>query len=999
MDATALTATADMKAALDSVDNMRALGIDTTKYVGLDSAYQTAVATKVLALRPLDLTTTTDLTDTKYTTSAQIKTAYDAEVLVQALKQVNDATTVGATETAIENNAASLGLDKTLYNTLGVTFKTNVASAIFNAKAIQPSGQYASAATVKTAFVNAVATQGPIAIQAGLTAVNAVTIAGTVATTTEQATMETAIEANGTVLGLSIQVVNGNVAASDYANLSAADKLVVAKAVLEGKGTGYISKDAVKTTFDNAVATQKAAEITAALAVAMTAVNGATTDTTMQTALENNAASLGLATGTKSVYSTLGVDYKTQVGQMVYDAKILKTGGIYTSATDVKTDFDNAVAQRKTVQDGQARMAALTAVNSAKTIPIHGTLNDPVNATAIGIVVSGNTSQYATLRSAFQTAVDNAVVAPIIASTPILYPTVDDIKTAFNNAVTAQLVAQTNEDAAINAINAVTVINTVVPTTAEQTAMKTALEANAGVLKLGVSGKLDDYNALSSVSKIIVANAVITSRTAETGYVFAKETGATDIKTSFNNAVATEKGNQTISFNGVNSAATVADMTAAITGTNAATLALDLTAYNTLSLTYKNDVAQTMLTIKASNGGAFATIGAVQTAFNNAVTAKTGTQTAVAAAVTAVNGATTTSMRNVLETNAQTLGFDLTAYNLLSDAAKTGVGSTVFTARPATVGYASSLEIKGQFDAAVAAGELQTVSIARAAINGATSITSMRAALESTTPANATLLGLDTTSLTSYNGLSTTAKAYVAQSLLDGKIGQTGGQYQTAVAINNVFMAAVVDVTAPVNLTNVLYDNGLIENTSDDTITLTFSRDVKEVGSAADYKVEVDTTGTSFTSPLTLSAASDYTVVDGAADTVVIDLTSAGQAKIKNVTVGAIKVTVINPSNVAPTVGTAVGTDLTVDAAALNPGPAAPLTVGKTDETASGLNDGTLTGVAAGEEYQVNATGAWIAITGTTVSSLAPGSYTVRVAATATNSAGTATAALVIAGL
>ncbi|SCZ76046.1 S-layer homology domain-containing protein [Acidaminobacter hydrogenoformans] len=82
-------------------------------------------------------------------------------------------------------------------------------------------------------------------------------------------------------------------------------------------------------------------------------------------------------------------------------------------------------------------------------------------------------------------------------------------------------------------------------------------------------------------------------------------------------------------------------------------------------------------------------------------------------------------------------------------------------------------------------------------------------------------------------------------------------------------------------------------------------------------------------------------------------------------------------------------------------GPAAPTGVGKTDETVAGANDGTLTGVAPGQEYQVNGTGGWIKITGNTVTGLAPGSYTVRVAKVTSKTyieeAGTPTEPIIIA--
>ncbi|MBO9597722.1 MAG: S-layer homology domain-containing protein [Cohnella sp.] len=61
--------------------------------------------------------------------------------------------------------------------------------------------------------------------------------------------------------------------------------------------------------------------------------------------------------------------------------------------------------------------------------------------------------------------------------------------------------------------------------------------------------------------------------------------------------------------------------------------------------------------------------------------------------------------------------------------------------------------------------------------------------------------------------------------------------------------------------------------------------------------------------------------------------------------------------------------------------PATP-TAGKTDETAIGGNNGTLTSVTTAMEYKKGATGSWTEIAGTRVTGLAPDTYYVRVKAT-----------------
>ena len=77
-------------------------------------------------------------------------------------------------------------------------------------------------------------------------------------------------------------------------------------------------------------------------------------------------------------------------------------------------------------------------------------------------------------------------------------------------------------------------------------------------------------------------------------------------------------------------------------------------------------------------------------------------------------------------------------------------------------------------------------------------------------------------------------------------------------------------------------------------------------------------------------------------------------------------------------------------------GPAAPTGITTTNETSPGAMDGTLTGTREGQEYQLNGTGDWIAIDSTSVTGLAPGSYTVRWAETIIEYAGSATEPLII---
>jgi hypothetical protein len=121
-------------------------------------------------------------------------------------------------------------------------------------------------------------------------------------------------------------------------------------------------------------------------------------------------------------------------------------------------------------------------------------------------------------------------------------------------------------------------------------------------------------------------------------------------------------------------------------------------------------------------------------------------------ALAAVNAATTVpEMRAAIEN--PLLGLDLTEYNALSEAAKNDVAQQLLDNRPA-LGYPSVASVQAALDQAVN----QVVGLA--AVNAATTVPEMRAAIENP------LLGLD---LTEYNTLSETAKNDVAQQLLDDR--------------------------------------------------------------------------------------------------------------------------------------------------------------------------------------------------------------------------------------
>ena len=71
--------------------------------------------------------------------------------------------------------------------------------------------------------------------------------------------------------------------------------------------------------------------------------------------------------------------------------------------------------------------------------------------------------------------------------------------------------------------------------------------------------------------------------------------------------------------------------------------------------------------------------------------------------------------------------------------------------------------------------------------------------------------------------------------------------------------------------------------------------------------------------------------------------------------------------------------------------------VDHTDETISGKNDGTITGVTTAMEYSTDGGETWTPVTGETITGLAPGTYQVRYAATENSSASPATTVVIVA--
>lgn len=762
-------------------------------YMLLDASYQAAVAKAVITTMPATTVGTT--TTYAYANAGAIKSAFDTAVAVQKAKESNDlianvnaCTSASGVQAILDaaNQAKLLGLDTTDYVTLSSTAKAAVAQTILDGMSIQPNGSYADANAINGAFKSAVAAQKTQAVAAAIAAINKVTVANAAApTTTEGTNMEAALETNALVLGLNVAATP--LPASDYANLALADKVNVGIAVLTSRPTaGFTTAADVKTAFDAAVATEKTTETQAALKIAVTAVNTASTATDMQTAIVNNASALGLSLTTNpdttpADYSLLTATNKTAVAQKMLDDRAVQNNLQYANAGAILTEFNAAVTYYKQVQGGGLTAAALSAVNAATVATMQAVLEG--NASTLGLAVGSATSptDYYNLRADFQAAVAKAVftLKPTAG-----YATSADVKSAFDTAVTAQKAAQLAQDVSIKAVNAV-VMAAATPTDSEGSAMQTVLVADAQSLNLAIATG-SDFDALSTGAKLQVAKGVLTARY---GAVNNKFASAADIKTAFDAAVSTAKATQITAVNAIN-AATVTTMQSQLEA-NAVILSLDLTDYSNFTLGQKQQIAEAVLNGKSSvPGGKYQNAAGIKTVFTNAVANMMSGGHDTAAAVAAVNSATAQTIQTVLVSNADVLGIDVSSTSnyskLVSDTDRASVAAAVLAAKPAN-NYATAGDVQTAFNNAVALNM----------VNKATTVSAMKAALTNLSAE----LAIDFTSLSADN------QTAAATAVLNGKAVQAGGIYGNVAALKVVYNnAAFGDSIAPVLTSFVLND-------------------------------------------------------------------------------------------------------------------------------------------------------------------------------------------------
>jgi len=139
----------------------------------------------------------------------------------------------------------------------------------------------------------------------------------------------------------------------------------------------------------------------------------------------------------------------------------------------------------------------------------------------------------------------------------------------------------------------------------------------------------------------------------------------------------------------------------------------------------------------------------------------------------------------------------------------------------------------------------------------------------------------------------------------------------------------------------------------------------------------VDTTFTNAATP----SAGTGTVTYGSSNTGVATVNGSGVVTIGGV--GSATITASIPADATYTSATASYT-VTVNKGS-QPAPAG---IGKTDETATGANDGTITGVTTAMEYKLGTDVLYTPVTAMPITGLAPGTYQVRYAGTADYNAG-----------
>ncbi len=711
------TDAAEIEAALEA----GALALTLGDYAGWSDADQDAVSAYVLQVRPL----------LGFADKAAIQTAFDAGIGTrEAVAAVNNAADAAAAKAALED--AALGLTLGVYTSWKAADKEAVAAAVYMAT---PGMGYADQAAVQSAFNTAVNDRQPIAAvniasseeaiktalenatlalvqgaYASWTAADKAAVTGAVydARPTDGFVDKAAVQsAFNTAIADRLEIASVNTAAdvteiksaledtdlgldlSVYDGLLLADQWLVSDHVFTNRpATGFVDLNAVQLALDSAISAD----------ATMAAVNLASTEAEMETALENT--NLGLTYG---AYSGWKQADQTAVAAAVLDVRV-STG--YANVAAVQAAFDNAVADRApvaAVNNATTTAAVKTALEDALLALTLGDYEDwtpsdqsAVAAAVLGALPLGGYADEAAIQAVFNSAVtarEKVAAVNIAGTTAAAQTALEDgglgltlgaytgwsiaDKAAVAAAVRAarptdgyvdQAAVQTAFSAALTARTAISAVN--LAADAEET--EAALEDAALGLTLG------DYSSWSIADQAAVAEAVLGDRPTD-GYA-----DLDAIQSAFDTAADARK-----LIAAVNIATDAAEAREAIEA-----LGLTLGDYEDWTAADKKAVAEDVLGDRPAGG--YATAAAIQAVFDTALSDRLP--------VAAVNIATTdATIQAALQSVA--LDLDLTLYNTLGTADKLDVSSKVLQSRPAD-GFVDKDAIQDALDEALDLGTL-----------------------------------------------------------------------------------------------------------------------------------------------------------------------------------------------------------------------------------------------------------------------------------------------------
>lgn len=566
-------------------------------YLGLDlTAYNALLPVNQLAIQAA-------LVNATINSAADLKTAFDTAVAAQTSSQTNAviAFNNAADEAAVAAAITTYITGTSLSNYNALAYKLPVQTAMLTPV-------FYTMADLILVFDAAVSAQKT----AETNSVNAISNAA------DLTTMAVAINVNALNLGLEL---------TDYNTLSPVDQAVVHQTMIADT---FYTASVLKTTFDNAVATQKAVNalntasaatmgvtlttnatllgltltdynslipasrdiVNTALvgkafpdktavktalntAVSVPLINQITTTNAMATAISNYASVLDL---TLTDYNALTTANRTTVQTALI-------GKSFADKTAVKTAFDAAVSIAKEVQ-------AIAAVNSATIATIHSVLTS--NAVALGLDLTG----YNVLRN--KVPVQTAMVGKAFADKTAL-------KTAFDNAVATEAALETP----IYGTTGVTLnkANTYVLVGGTDTLIAT-------VLPESISNKDVTWSSSNPARVTVDSNGVVTGISLGVAATVTVTTVDGSFTASCSVGVTTES----------NAIYQITQLSLPLTAVHiplyAAALGLDLTAYNALPQDGQSAVQQAIYKKTFANATAF------RTAFNDAVVAATPVPTA-----------------------------------------------------------------------------------------------------------------------------------------------------------------------------------------------------------------------------------------------------------------------------------------------------------------------------------------------------------------------------------